>query len=141
MRCGATSGWWKGATSASSSTASASRPSARRIERRYIEAFTDRRSPAPLVAVGGSIAASWFFGLKAAGVSIVGPSFSRIYDAEIGPYEKFKHVIEPRVDGKWFERDADGTIPGAADTLPLVIQDKTFVPDKAGRPRQGQLGY
>jgi len=29
-------------------------------------------SPAPLVAVGGSIAASWFFGLKAAGVSIVG---------------------------------------------------------------------
>ena len=29
-------------------------------------------SPAPFVAVGGSIAASWFFGLKAAGVSIVG---------------------------------------------------------------------
>ena len=29
-------------------------------------------SPAPLVAVGGSIAASWFFGLEAAGVSIVG---------------------------------------------------------------------
>ena len=29
-------------------------------------------SPAPLVAVGGSIAASWFFGLQAAGVSTVG---------------------------------------------------------------------
>jgi SulP family sulfate permease len=29
-------------------------------------------SPAPLVAVGGAIAASWFFGLKALGVSIVG---------------------------------------------------------------------
>jgi sulfate permease, SulP family len=29
-------------------------------------------SPAPLVAVGGGIAASWFFGLQAAGVSIVG---------------------------------------------------------------------
>ena len=29
-------------------------------------------SPAPLVAVGGSIAASWFFGLKALGVSTVG---------------------------------------------------------------------
>ena len=29
-------------------------------------------SPAPLVAVAGSIAASWFFGLKATGVSIVG---------------------------------------------------------------------
>jgi sulfate permease, SulP family len=30
------------------------------------------RSPAPLVAVGGGIAASWFFGLQAAGVSTVG---------------------------------------------------------------------
>jgi len=30
------------------------------------------RSPAPLVAVGGAIAASWFFGLHALGVSIVG---------------------------------------------------------------------
>ena len=29
-------------------------------------------SPAPLVAVGGAIAASWFFGLKARGVSTVG---------------------------------------------------------------------
>jgi len=29
-------------------------------------------SPAPLVAVGGSIAASWFFGLNAQGVAIVG---------------------------------------------------------------------
>ena len=29
-------------------------------------------SPAPLVAVGGAIAASWFFGLEAMGVSIVG---------------------------------------------------------------------
>ena len=33
-----------------------------------------------------------------AAVSIVGPSFSRIYDGEIGPYGKFKHVIEPRID-------------------------------------------
>jgi LPS-assembly protein len=32
------------------------------------------------------------------GVSIVGPSFSKIYDASIGPWDKFKHVIEPRVD-------------------------------------------
>jgi LPS-assembly protein len=33
-----------------------------------------------------------------AGVSIVGPSFSRIYDVDIGPFGKFKHVIEPRID-------------------------------------------
>ena len=32
------------------------------------------------------------------GVSFVGPSFSRIYDTTIGPWDKFKHVIEPRVD-------------------------------------------
>jgi MFS superfamily sulfate permease-like transporter len=31
------------------------------------------RSPAPLIAVGGGIAASWFFGLDALGVSTVGP--------------------------------------------------------------------
>jgi LPS-assembly protein len=32
------------------------------------------------------------------GLSLVGPSFSRIFDAAIGPFAKFKHVIEPRVD-------------------------------------------
>ena len=37
--------------------------------------FMERKwphSPAPLIAVGGSIAASWYFGLQAAGVSTVG---------------------------------------------------------------------
>jgi LPS-assembly protein len=33
-----------------------------------------------------------------AGVSIVGPSFSRIFEASLGPFGKFKHIIEPRVD-------------------------------------------
>lgn len=33
-----------------------------------------------------------------AGVSLVGPSFSRIYEGEIGRFGKFKHVIEPRAD-------------------------------------------
>jgi len=33
-----------------------------------------------------------------AGVSIVGPSFSRIYDGNLFGFGKFKHVIEPRVD-------------------------------------------
>jgi hypothetical protein len=28
----------------------------------------------------------------------VGPSFSRIYEGTIGPFGKFKHVIEPRMD-------------------------------------------
>lgn len=33
-----------------------------------------------------------------AGASLVGPSFSRIYDVTIGPFGRFKHIIEPRVD-------------------------------------------
>ena len=33
-----------------------------------------------------------------AGLSLVGPSFSRIYDAAIGPFGRFKHVVEPRVE-------------------------------------------
>jgi len=33
-----------------------------------------------------------------AGLSIVGPSFSRIYDFSLGPFAKWKHIIEPRVD-------------------------------------------
>ena len=33
-----------------------------------------------------------------AGASLVGPSFSRIYEGSIGPFGRFKHVIEPRVD-------------------------------------------
>jgi LPS-assembly protein len=31
-------------------------------------------------------------------LSMVGPSFSRIYDFSFGPFVKWKHVIEPRVD-------------------------------------------
>jgi LPS-assembly protein len=46
-------------------------------------------------------------------LSFVGPSFSRIYDAKIGPWDKFKHVIEPRVDYQ-FVSDVDDPqeIPG-----------------------------
>jgi len=41
--------------------------------------------------------------------ALVGPSFSRIYDVEIGPYEKFKHVIEPRVDYNYVSPVGDPT--------------------------------
>jgi lipopolysaccharide assembly outer membrane protein LptD (OstA) len=33
-----------------------------------------------------------------AGASLVGPSFSRIYEGTLGPFGRFKHVIEPRVE-------------------------------------------
>lgn len=31
-------------------------------------------------------------------LAMVGPSFSRIFDFELGPYAKWKHVIEPRIE-------------------------------------------
>jgi hypothetical protein len=47
------------------------------------------------------------------GVSFVGPSFSRIYDTTIGPWDKFKHVIEPRVDYQYVSNvDDPAAIPG-----------------------------
>jgi LPS-assembly protein len=42
-----------------------------------------------------------------AGLSIVGPSFSRIYDAAIGPFGRFKHVIEPRVEYQYLSEVED----------------------------------
>jgi LPS-assembly protein len=36
--------------------------------------------------------------LPSAGVEVIGPSFSRVFDAQAGPFGRFKHVIEPRLD-------------------------------------------
>ncbi len=33
-----------------------------------------------------------------AGASLVGPSFSRIYDGKLGAFGRFKHIIEPRAE-------------------------------------------
>ncbi len=44
----------------------------------------------------------------AAGVDIVGPSVSRIFNKEIGGFSKFKHLIEPRVEYT-FLSDVDNT--------------------------------
>lgn len=47
-----------------------------------------------------------------AGVDIVGPSFSRIFELELGPYSKFKHLIEPRVEyGYESEFDDQDLVP------------------------------
>ncbi|MEP6471210.1 MAG: LPS assembly protein LptD [Acidobacteriota bacterium] len=42
-----------------------------------------------------------------AGASLVGPSFSRIYEGAIGPFGRFKHVIEPRVDYEYVSEVTD----------------------------------
>jgi LPS-assembly protein len=47
-----------------------------------------------------------------AGVSIVGPSFSRIFEGQLFQFGKFKHVIEPRIDYTYVSQVSDpGRIP------------------------------
>ena len=55
------------------------------------------------------------------GASIVGPSFSRIYDAAIGPWDKFKHVIEPRVDYNYVSDVTDPARIPAFDEVDTVL--------------------
>lgn len=43
---------------------------------------------------------------------LVGPSVSRIYDSSSGPFEKFKHVIEPRFKASWLgDFDEQDNVP------------------------------
>jgi LPS-assembly protein len=56
-----------------------------------------------------------------AGVSIVGPSFSRIFDAALGPFGKFKHVIEPRIDYQYVSQVDDPLRIPAYDEVDLQL--------------------
>lgn len=56
-----------------------------------------------------------------AGVSIVGPSFSRIYDVDFGPWSKWKHVIEPRVDYTYVSNVSDPAAIPAFDTIDTTL--------------------
>jgi lipopolysaccharide assembly outer membrane protein LptD (OstA) len=56
-----------------------------------------------------------------AGLSIVGPSFSRIFDAEIGKFGKFKHVIEPRIDYTYVSDVSDPARLPTFDEIDLAL--------------------
>jgi LPS-assembly protein len=56
--------------------------------------YTDSTNPARTTFTGEAFSRTY----GEAGLSLVGPSFSRIYDGSIATFGKFKHVIEPRVD-------------------------------------------
>jgi LPS-assembly protein len=56
-----------------------------------------------------------------AGLSLVGPSFSRIFDTSIGPWTKFKHVIEPRVDYTYVSNVDDPARIPAFDTIDTTL--------------------
>src|SRR5262249_17218732 len=50
----------------------------------------------------------------------VGPSFSRIYDGQIGSFGKFKHIIEPRIDYTY--------VSDVSDPARIPIYDEVDVP-------------
>jgi LPS-assembly protein len=56
-----------------------------------------------------------------AGVSLVGPSFSRIYEAAIGKFGKFKHVIEPRIDYTYVSEVGDPSRIPVYDEVDLPL--------------------
>jgi LPS-assembly protein len=59
---------------------------------------TSGTPPMPVTVPGSAFtSASLTRSLPFGSAEVVGPSFSKIMDAEIGGYAKFKHVIEPRI--------------------------------------------
>jgi LPS-assembly protein len=56
-----------------------------------------------------------------AGLSIVGPSFSRIYDGHLFQFGKFKHVIEPRIDYTYVSDVSDPPRIPAYDDIDLQL--------------------
>jgi len=56
-----------------------------------------------------------------AGLSVVGPSFSRIYDVDIGPWDKIKHVIEPRIDYTYISNVENPEKIPAFDTIDTTL--------------------
>ena len=65
--------------------------------------------------------------LPSAGVEIIGPSFSRVFDAAIGPFGRFKHVIEPRLDWGYSDEFED------QDFVPIFDEIDPSGGDNVGR--------
>lgn len=55
--------------------------------------------------------------IPTAGAEMVGPSFSRIFEKEIGPFSKIKHIIEPRVDYAFVEDFDDARLVPRFDSV------------------------
>jgi LPS-assembly protein len=82
-----------------------------------VTAYTDSTDQSQTTFTGESLVRSY----AQAGLSLVGPSFSRIYTRGIGPYDRFKHVIEPRVEYSYVSEVNDpARIPGF-DTIDTAL--------------------
>jgi LPS-assembly protein len=71
-----------------------------------------------------------------AGAEIVGPSFSRIFDAEAGGFTKFKHVVEPRFTATWlgdFEEQENVPVFDEVDNLRNTAGGLGLGSTKSGR--------
>ncbi|HUF77319.1 MAG TPA: LPS assembly protein LptD, partial [Thermoanaerobaculia bacterium] len=51
------------------------------------------------------------------GAQVIGPSFSRVFDAGVGPFARFKHVIEPRVVYSFIDDFEDNTEVPSFDSV------------------------
>ncbi len=79
--------------------------------------YTDSTTPGQTGFTGESLSRAY----GEAGLSLVGPSFSRIYDGNLGPFGKFKHVIEPRVDYAWISNVDDPLRIPVYDDIDTVL--------------------
>ena len=75
--------------------------------------YTDSTDDAQTKFTGESITRT----LGEAGLEMIGPSFSRVYDFSFGPWVKFKHVIEPRIQYTWASDVTDPTHIPAFDEI------------------------
>ncbi|HEV8268830.1 MAG TPA: LPS assembly protein LptD, partial [Thermoanaerobaculia bacterium] len=83
--------------------------------------------------------------LLVAGVEMTGPSFAKLFEAKIGSFTKFKHVIEPRID--WDYTSDPGTLQRAplldevdsiasAHTLRYALVQRLLAKGKSGAARE-----
>jgi LPS-assembly protein len=82
-----------------------------------ITEYTNSTDPGQQTFTGNSLLRTY----ATAGLSLVGPSFSRIYDVDFGPWNKIKHVIEPRVDYTYVSNISDPENIPAFDTIDTTL--------------------
>ncbi len=62
-----------------------------------------------------------------AGVDLVGPSLSRVFEGGLGPYEKVKHLIEPRFEYRYLTTTTDVSRIPIFDEVDSTPRDANFV--------------
>jgi LPS-assembly protein len=86
----------------------------------YSDSFTP---PAQSVSFSGESLTRHFW---EGGASLVGPSFSKIYEFTLGPFVKWKHVIEPRVTYDYRQDVADFAEVPTFDEVDLQAGQNTI---------------